>query len=142
MSSAALVDAGDHWRFRLKDARVAACCFDYAVVLRVLDGSFFWEIRLEQPFTLTAERGVKHVVVPHDGAGFNAVLTLLQAPVEAAAAYKDGRLELRMRNATLLHVLPDADYEAWSVTGPDDVRLVCLPGGDIAVWSTPLTAEQ
>ena len=105
------------------------------MVLRFVEGSSRWELRIEQPFAMRAADGTEQVVVPAEGAHLDVVLQLLRSTVEYATAFKDGHLEVRVRDGTVLQVPPDEGFEAWTVSGPAHVRLVCLPGGELAVWS-------
>jgi hypothetical protein len=133
--STVLVEAGDHWRLDVRGAVVDQCCFDYAVVLRMSNGP--WELRVEQPFSVTASDGTEHLVVPEEGAHLDVVLAkVLRATVEEGSAFKDGHLELRLDGGTVLRIPPDEGFEAWTVTGPDGVCLVSMPGGDLAIWGS------
>jgi hypothetical protein len=35
-----------------------------------------------------------------------------------------------------IRAVPDPDYESWNLVGPlpDKPRIVCLPGGELAIW--------
>lgn len=45
-----------------------------------------------------------------------------------------GQLTICFPGGELL-VAPTRDYEAWSIVGPNHERMICLPGGEVAVWS-------
>lgn len=45
-----------------------------------------------------------------------------------------GRLTIRFPGSEL-DVAPADDFEAWSIVGPNHERMICLPGGEVAVWS-------
>lgn len=63
------------------------------------------------------------------------VFGLLGRTVDSALAYKTGQLEITFREGGKLTVSPDQDYESWGVTGVRWLRIVCIPGGELAVWS-------
>jgi hypothetical protein len=133
--SEALRDAGDRWHLDLSGAVVDQCCFDYAVVLRLSRVS--WELRIEQPFSVTTSDGKEFLVIPEEGAHLDVVLdNLLRGTVKDAFAFKDGRFELRLVDGTVVEVPPEEGFEAWVITGPAGVRIVSLPGGDLAVWNS------
>lgn len=50
-------------------------------------------------------------------------------------ATEDGTLWLEYESGSSIRVFSDADFEAWSVVGADGFRVVCMPGGQLAVWS-------
>lgn len=35
-------------------------------------------------------------------------------------------------------VVADERFEAWTIAGPGGLTIVCLPGGELAVWSPDL----
>lgn len=50
----------------------------------------------------------------------------------------DGNMKTELDSGCTIEFHPDEDYESWSVTGPNGYRVVCMPGGKLAVW-TPET---
>ncbi|WP_157181858.1 DUF6188 family protein [Nocardia testacea] len=52
-----------------------------------------------------------------------------------AHAIENGTLHLEFESGSSIRVFADPDYEAWSVVGADGFRVVCMPGGELAVWS-------
>ncbi|GAA2794694.1 hypothetical protein GCM10010452_23720 [Crossiella cryophila] len=60
--------------------------------------------------------------------------TLTGTVVQAAAANESGLLLIEFDDA-VLRVEPDENYEAWSFAGPDGDKVICLPGGELAVWA-------
>jgi hypothetical protein len=135
MTSEHLVDAGDRWDLGLIGAAVDQCCFDYAVVLHFRSNDSVWEVRLEAPFAMRTAEGTEHLVLPEEAVHLESVLTILRTSIEGATAFKDGHLKLELSNGTVLDAPPDEGFEAWTLTGPDGLMLVCLPGGEVAVWS-------
>ena len=128
-----LVDAGDRWQLRVRDAVIDQCCFGYAVVLQLSEGAAVWEIRIEQPFAATTFDGAEHLVVPEEDSRLQIVLSMLRSTVESAEAIKDGHFVLRCSGGDILQIPPDEGFEAWTVVGPGGIRLVSLPGGELGV---------
>ncbi|WP_370629240.1 DUF6188 family protein [Paenarthrobacter nitroguajacolicus] len=64
-----------------------------------------------------------------------------QPDVECA---QGGRaLHLEFPDGSIIDVLPDERYEAWTLAGPDGLLLVSLPGNGLALWSAdPTSATQ
>jgi hypothetical protein len=127
-----LIETDDRWLLGLQGAVVDQCCFDYAVVLRSTQAS--WELRLEQQFMLSDLDGTEHLVIPAEARHLEFVLPVLRAPIDSACAFKVGDLELKIGGATIT-VPPNDAFEAWTVTGPNGLRVVSMPGGTLAVWS-------
>ena len=59
----------------------------------------------------------------------------IQGVIESAVASVDGKMRIRFRSGASIELHPDAVYESWSVTGPGGFRVVCTPGGELAIWS-------
>lgn len=130
------VEAADRWLVPVAGRSVTQCRLDYAFTLVVADesaGSF--EIRIEQPFMVTS--GAGEVVLDPEGepARMAPALGLLHQAIEQAVAFKDGRLELSFTDGGVLSVPVGEDYEAWNIVGPAGLRIVSLPGGELAIWS-------
>lgn len=54
----------------------------------------------------------------------------------AAVSTDDGVLHIEFTDGATLRCNPDPDTEAWQVVGGNPQALVvCLPGGELAVWS-------
>jgi hypothetical protein len=91
-------------------------------------------LRIEVPFTIV-ERGTNFSVcflpaTKKAVTGMDALAMLFRAIVTEASAEENGRLSLIFAEGQSLNVEPSADYEAWSLTGPEGT-LVSLPGGGL-----------
>jgi hypothetical protein len=64
----------------------------------------------------------------------DALATLLGDVVAQARTRDTGELQITFVSGWQLCVAADADYESWAVTGPDGFLIVCLAGGELAVW--------
>jgi Family of unknown function (DUF6188) len=60
--------------------------------------------------------------------------TLLGDVVRAARAGDSGELQITFSRGSELRVGADADVESWAVAGPDGFLIVCLAGGELALW--------
>lgn len=135
MTAVPLLEAEDRFTPAIAGLEVDRCCFDYqaTLVVGVSEGPF--HVVFEGGLVLTAADGTEHELEPESGGERLApLLGLLHARVERADAFKDGHLELEFSGGAHLHVPVSPDYEAWSIIGPNGLRLVSLPGGELAVW--------
>jgi hypothetical protein len=144
MSMSGLVEAGDHWDLPLNGREVTQFQIDYAVTLVLGDSSGSFYVTIEQPFSMRLSRGAEEVVIVPEAApaAMGRALALLRETVQRAVAYKDGRLELDFTGGARV-LVPVADkFEAWNIVGPDGLRLVSLPGGELAVWKPESGASE
>ena len=59
----------------------------------------------------------------------------IDKPITSFSIADDGVLTLAAGDAHI-RATPDPDYESWHVTGPGPGKqmVVCLPGGELAIW--------
>jgi hypothetical protein len=133
-----LVEAADRWLVPVVGLTVTQCRLDYAYTLVLAgedEGSFY--VTIEQAFSVAASLEVEGLVVDpeRDPVQVAPALRVLRQDVERAVAFKDGRLELTFGDGAVLRAPASEDYESWNIVGPAGLRLVSLPGGELAVWS-------
>lgn len=63
------------------------------------------------------------------------LVAALTGVIVAAVAADDGELRIDLDSGHRLVVEPDPYFEAWNVTAPGRYLVVCMPGGELAVWS-------
>lgn len=103
--------------------------FGYTLTLQFTD---LHEVQIEQPIRITA--GGEPVEVSAEAEWSEPISALVRDSVTGAEALADGTLVITFAGGTELRVGPNPDYESWTVTGPGGMRVVCLPGGELAVW--------
>jgi hypothetical protein len=135
MTSINLVEDGDRWVLPLSGCAVGQCCVDWAVTLRLDHPHGAFELRVEESFTYVTPRGVEAQMRPEeDPTGLGPVLAVVHTSVERATAFRDGRLEMSFVDGSRLEVPRSDECEPWALAGPDGLRVVSVPGGDLAIW--------
>lgn len=106
---------------------------EHALTLRLSGGA---EIRVEVPFDLAEQGAASETIDPEDISVNHVVWELFVGKVveSATAVPATGGVVVALHGGLTLQVLPDPDFEAWSVTWPDGRLVVALPGGGLAVW--------
>jgi hypothetical protein len=87
--------------------------------------------------TIGVSIGDVGLVRPYSLDGVTLLLPLLSAEVTAVDIDPSGRLSFALGGATVW-CASDPDYEAWSYDGRQGEKVVCTPGGELAIW----TAER
>ncbi|MEC3919813.1 DUF6188 family protein [Nocardia sp. CDC160] len=59
----------------------------------------------------------------------------LTGVIVSAVVADGGELRIDLESGHRLVVEPDPYFEAWNVTAPGRYLAVCMPGGELAVWS-------
>jgi hypothetical protein len=127
-----LTKSGDHWVLPVAGQPVAQLCVDYAITLRLQNDVV---VRIEQPFVMVTGSGAERLIVPEGDADRLAPdLTLARATIAEGAAFDDGHLELSLADGGRLSVPSTEDYEPWELVGPEGLRVVSVPGGELSVW--------
>jgi hypothetical protein len=128
-----LIEEEDRWILPLAGASIVRCLVDWAITLQC-DGEY--EVRIEGPFIFRTPEGAVHELDPdEDPVGLGVVLSVARGRIVSAEAFKDGRLELLFTDGARIEVPVDASYEAWELAGPSGLRVVSLPGGELALWT-------
>lgn len=120
------------------EGEVTQLRIDFAVTLVVTaepeDKGFL--VRIGGECTLTAPDDTTTNLTPEgDPSDLAPVLRLARLGVRRTEAFNDGHLEMEFSDGTRLDVPADDDYEAWTATADNGVRIVSMPGGELAVWA-------
>ena len=105
---------------------------DYALKLWTTDG---WRILLAGDTTFASVDG-ETVVLDTEVASLEPIAEakpLLGSSITGASASPTGDLEITLDAGRLL-VRAGESYEAWQLDGPHGELVICMPGGELAVW--------
>lgn len=92
-------------------------------------------VTIESPAVLEAPDLDPPAVLVPDQQEVAAALRLFGMEIAAATVSDEGQLLVEFGGSVVLRVEPDTRLEAWSVTGPRDLRVTCTPGGRLALLS-------
>jgi hypothetical protein len=112
--------------------KVVAEEFGYTVGIDLTGG---YEIRIETGFLLRAYDGDHHIVPGEDDRAAALLGELTGQVVTVCTADDAGALRVDFGGGARLLVEADPAYEAWTVAGPGGLKVVCLPGGALSIWS-------
>jgi hypothetical protein len=112
---------------------VAQIRFDAAVTL-IISGDC--ELRISTNTIIKAPNNDRVTFPPESvGSVASTLISLFLRNVISAEAGAEGDLGIAFNNGIELTVAPDPTYEAWQLVGPKGRRVICLPGGELALWS-------
>ena len=101
-----------------------------------LEFSGGYEVRAETGFTVRTADGDHWVMPGEDDDAATALDALAGRVVTTATADDRGGLRIDLDGGGRVLVEADPTYEAWTVAGPDGMKVVSLPGGGLSVWSS------
>jgi hypothetical protein len=115
---------------------VTRVLLDYSVTLQIADlDRPTVEFKLEGPFDHTATDGTTLAVQPeHLGVRAVEVAALHGAVVGEITVSPTGVLTLAFEDGRRIQAVPDPGLETWSFVSHDGGRVICMPGGQIAIW--------
>lgn len=125
------IDGG--WEIFLVKDTVEMIRIDYRLGLLIIDPPDYFNLVIESPFQFLADDS-PILMDPARTDSLIATLKLLHAKVSAVRIQESGLLTASFENDIALMVEPDASYEAWELSCDGRFRLVCGPGGVIAVF--------
>lgn len=90
-------------------------------------------LTLTRAFRLDHEGRPTALVDPTDPGTFLSVLPILRQRIIFLEIGLDSTLRVSVTGGFRLTV-PPSDYEAWSMVSWDKSRVICMPGGQLAIW--------
>ncbi|WP_327234145.1 DUF6188 family protein [Streptomyces sp. NBC_01317] len=117
----------------LRGQAVTRVCFDAALTV-LTSGDCELRVETEAILQVSAEDHVSFDPETPEAATSHLV-RLIRDVIAEAEAGRAGELVIEFESGTKLTVLPDEEYEAWGIVGPNGMRVTCMPGGEIAMWS-------
>jgi hypothetical protein len=119
-------------RLDIEGSTVIKICFDQA--LTILTSSHH-ELRIETDSSIeVSKNGLVSFDPENSGLVADKLLQLLSAEILDAQATDSGWLRLLFEGDVSLVTGPHGDYEAWEIVGAGGKRVVCMPGGELAIW--------
>lgn len=135
MIALTLVERLDGWSLPLAGCPVISLCVDFALTLNVDHPAGAVAVRIEEPFVFVAPSGTEVRLSPEeDPAGLGPVLTCSRTQVHDLIAYTDGGLEVSFSDGATIRVPSSEEFEAWQLAGPDGLKIVSVPGGELTIW--------
>ncbi|HEY9720641.1 MAG TPA: DUF6188 family protein [Oscillatoriaceae cyanobacterium] len=125
-----LIECEDYLLVPLQGAPVVRVSIDAAFAIAFPE----LEVLLTAPFRLV--HGDQTTTIdPADLAQVAQALHVLRKEGASLVAHRDGRLELRFGDGAVLSAEPHPIEEAWEVEGANGFHVVCLPGGELDLWT-------
>jgi hypothetical protein len=90
---------------------------------------------VEAPFTVTTPEGCARCEPGNVVETVDVATELVGQIIDTCLAESMGSLPVTFTSGIRLLVEPDDGFEAWTVSGPAGMLVVCTPGGKLAVWS-------
>lgn len=103
---------------------------DYAMSVTT-DAGFALCVENDYTFSTSTE---SWNVSPDSPADSERVPSLTNRTISSATTDQSGILQVSFTDGHRFTVVPDVDYEAWSLAGPGGRKVGCLPGGELVIW--------
>jgi hypothetical protein len=119
----------------LVDRNISRVLIDFSVTLQFADDGPAAELKLECSFAITTSAGSQTIEPERMVEGAQMVVGLFGARVLSVRVDQGSELVVDLSDERRLRAWPDAQYESWSYTSEDGSRVICMPGGQVAIWS-------
>jgi len=117
--------------FTIKGQILERIHFGYVLQLTFSDG---YGIQAGTSIVLNTPAGAT-VIEPGVDDDSSPLVALIGERVLDLVANESGALDVQFTGDARLHIEPDSRFEAWTLFGPKQLKVVSLPGGGISVWS-------
>lgn len=127
----------------LRGFTVMRCVVDYAFSLDLarpdaaVRGQEWAHVRIGGPFDYVVEDTTRRLHAEERPEELGPALRLFRQTVESASITQGGTLQIQFSGRAFLQIPSLAAYEAWELTEGDGRRLICMPGGEIAIFGAP-----
>jgi hypothetical protein len=136
-----LQETEEYFQINISGQKVSNISMSSLIDIDILGTEFELSIRLEQPFMVCC-RGACNSLKPGDKETLSILPSLIGLEADRAIAYRNGRLELRFCDGTILTSEAHPDYEPWTLYASYGLQLVSMPGGQLAVWGPNLPSSE
>ena len=136
MTSQKLAEHESYWSLPIDGYRIIQLRLDFAFGMEIGDAQSEFSIRINTAFTFRSSEGIRDYSVERLSE-IGPAMRLLNADIEDAKGFKDGRLEITFSTNIVLSVDVDPQFEAWELVSnkANGMRVVAMPGGKLAIWS-------
>jgi hypothetical protein len=134
------IEQSDRYVIPLSGRPVSRCYVDFGFGLLFFEDGPKTEIRIEGKMKLRSKTGEDESQAG-DWLTLPPFLGLFGQSVAKAFALKDGTLEIQFVSGSRLVVEPDEKFEPWELAGDDGLKIVSLPGGELALWQPRQESE-
>jgi len=134
-----IVDKGTYYEIDVNQKPVTRCMIDNAFTIDVSEMKFILAISFEGKFTYIIDTNTERSLEYRLEAGVTPeslcpALSVLHKRIELITVLKIGEVTVRFTDGSLLWATSTPEYESWNITGAGDLKIFCLPGGNLAVW--------
>lgn len=131
---AGLIEQPESWFIPLSGYEITLICVGYELQIHSQGSDLSASIAIGDKFNLLTGDELYNFNVGTESSTLGPVLGLLHKRIESVSAMKDGHLNVIIDSGISLSVAPDHAYEAWDVSISNGIRVVCMPGGELAIW--------
>ncbi|MHB0999695.1 MAG: DUF6188 family protein [Armatimonadota bacterium] len=129
-----LIEQPESWIVPLFGYEITLCCVGYNFQLHLQCNDLSSLIAIGDKIVLQIGDKRYNYSVETNPSALGPVLGLLHKTIESVTALKNGQLSIIISDEISLSVFPDISYEAWEVSISNGIRIVCMPGGTLAIW--------
>lgn len=144
------IDHEEYWELPIGGEKVVGLHIVSGFALEISPPDYSLTINLWEEFLLS-QGGQESFLSRENPPSLAPGLGLIEKAVDSIRIGKTGSLEIFFSNQAKISVQPSERYEAWQILGGygdsgalglSGLRIICVPGGGLAVWTPDLNPEK
>ncbi|MHB0998638.1 MAG: DUF6188 family protein [Armatimonadota bacterium] len=129
-----LIENPDSWIIPLHDYKVVQICIGNVLQIHLVHNDSSSVISINDNFDMQIKHNYCSYSVESAPELIGPITKLLHKTIRSITAFKDGRLSIVTDDGISLSVFPEVNYESWEISISNGIRIVCMPGGSLAIW--------
>ena len=134
MSQIELIESDNDYIINLPDAIVFRCIVDYAFSIEMSLNNRSLVLSIETEFIINKNNTIHHLDIENKDSLIQGLL-LIGKKVKRLEISHEGLAKVILESAQII-VKSHDEFEAWQVHTDDGMLIVCMPGGDLAIWES------
>lgn len=120
------------------EKKMVGCAVDdvqlgYSAKLHISNGKFF--VKVDVGYCVANYNGKDIKIDPEDMDSKKNLLSFYKSVISSFSINQRGDLEIQFNGGSQKISNPSADkFEAWELNSLDGIKVVCMPGGKLAIW--------
>ncbi|WP_425455348.1 DUF6188 family protein [Allorhizocola rhizosphaerae] len=118
----------------LSNCDVAMLRIDYALTFVIGHVMGTFELRISSDFSYYSQTGRVNLDPEDRPEELGPIIHLARSCIVSANASSGGSLSISFADGSWIDVPASEEFEAWQLSGPGGLRVISVPGGELAVW--------
>jgi Family of unknown function (DUF6188) len=129
------------WLWSIEGFSVIRCIIDHAISFEIADEDYRISLQIEGEFLYKRLDSMQAISLDNPKTIAN-VLSIINVSTSRIWISNTGDLNLELVTGEELLLRAHEIYEAWQIITTDDIRIVCMPSGQLAFWGLDIDKSK